>query len=160
MVSVFDFWVLSLLLSIYFVEWSITCIIYVIILYLVLSIYFVEWSIACIIYVIILYLVLIIVPFALIIETFESWQLYLCVVDCMNLNTFYFIESWKLIVRNTAVKYFLLLQNTIHTFLSLDWSMNSAMRPAKKTANYTNMDTAATQTHLVLWFRTSSVDPS
>ena len=138
MLSVFDFWVLSLLLSIYFV----------------------EWSLACIIYVIILYLVLIIVPFALAMVTFESWQLYLCVVDCVNLNTFYFIESWKLIIENTVVKYFLLLQNTIHTFLSLDSSTNSAMRPAKKTANYTNMDAAATQTHLVLWFRTSSVDRS
>ena len=39
MLSVFDFWVFSLLLSIYFVEWSITCIIYVIILYLVLYIF-------------------------------------------------------------------------------------------------------------------------
>ena len=49
----------------------------------------------------------------------------------MRLDTIYFIKNWKLIAKNTVTKYFLLLQITIHLFLSLGWSMNSAMNEPK-----------------------------
>ena len=59
----------------------------------------------------------------------------------MHLDIAYFAENWKLIIENNVVKYFLLLQITIHTFLSLGWSMNNAMDQQKKNATYANVNT-------------------
>ena len=51
----------------------------------------------------------------------------------VRLDTIYFTKNWKLIAKNTVTKYFLLLQITIHLFLSLGWSMNSTMNEPKIT---------------------------
>ena len=67
----------------------------------------------------------------------------------MCLDTAYFDENWKFITENTIAKYFLLLHITIHPFLALGWSMNSAMDKPKNTT-YTNANANAissTQTH-------------
>ena len=50
----------------------------------------------------------------------------------MHLDTTYFVKNKKLITKNIVAKYFLLLQITIHPFLLLGWSMNSAWTSKKK----------------------------
>ena len=53
----------------------------------------------------------------------------------VRLDTAYFAKNWKFIAKNTVTKYFLLLQITLHPFLALGWSMNSATDQPKKKKN-------------------------
>ena len=59
----------------------------------------------------------------------------------MRLDITYFAE-------NTVTKYFLLLQITVHVFLSLGGSINSAMDQPKKNAIKENAAATTTQTEL------------
>ena len=66
-----------------------------------------------------------------------------------RLDTAYFAENWKFIAENTVVKYFLLLQITVHPFLALGWSMNSAMnQPIKTQGNATSGNKRTLSTRL------------
>ena len=53
------------------------------------------------------------------------------------------LKTENIFAKNTVAKYFLLLQITIHLFLSLGWSMNSAMDQPKKNARETNANATA-----------------
>ena len=66
----------------------------------------------------------------------------------MHLDTTYFVENKKLITKNIVAKYFLLLQITIHPFLLLGWSMNSAWTSKKKTTQGKRMQTQLLYTNL------------
>ena len=53
------------------------------------------------------------------------------IILSVRLDTAYFAENWKLIVK-TVAKYFLLLKFIVHPQFALGWSMNSAMDQPKK----------------------------